>query len=103
MKIWQALSLVVLLAALLVLSSCELLGALGTERSEQQQAYEEQLKAYREYQEKLKAYREQQEAYQREVIEAYNEQLKNVYGEYEEGIKAWHEERQKQLEEIGAE
>jgi len=99
MKIWQALSLVVLLAALPVLSSCELLGALGTERNEQQQAYEEQLKAYREYQEKLKAYREQQEAYQREVIEAYNEQLKNVYGEYEKGIEAWYEERQKSIEE----
>jgi len=103
MKIWQALSLVVLLTALPVLSSCELLGTFGAGRDQQQQAYEEQLKAYREYQEQLKAYREQQEAYQREVIEAYNEQLKNVYGEYEKGIEAWYEERQKQLEEIGAE
>jgi flagellar motility protein MotE (MotC chaperone) len=99
MKIWQAFLLAALLAVLPILTSCELLGALGTGKSAEQQAYEEQLKAYREYQEQLKAYREQQEAYRQEVIKAYNEQLKNVYGEYEEGIEAWYEERQKSIEE----
>ena len=100
MKLWQGLLLVVLLAVLPVLSACELFG-FGTSR--EQQAYEEQLKAYREYQEKLKAYQEQREAYNREVIETYNEQLKKVYGQYEEGIETWHEEQQKQWEELGAE
>ena len=97
MKLWQGLLLAVLLAFLPVLSACELLG-FGP--SPEQQAYEEQLKAYREYQEKLKAYQERREAYNRELIEAYNEQLKEVYKEYEKGIETWHEERNKQWEEI---
>ncbi|HUU65435.1 MAG TPA: hypothetical protein VMW37_04945 [Dehalococcoidales bacterium] len=100
MKLWQGLLLVVLLAALPVLSACELFGS-GTSR--EQQAYEEQLEAYREYQEKLKEYQEQREAYNREVIEIYNEQLKKAYKQYEEGIETWQEERQKQWEELGAE
>ncbi|MFQ5996055.1 MAG: hypothetical protein ACE5KP_00305 [Dehalococcoidales bacterium] len=99
MKIWQTFLLAVLLAVLPVLTSCELLEALGTGKSAEQEAYEAQLKAYREYQEQLKAYREQREAYQQEVIKAYNEQLKEVYGEYEKGIETWHEERQKSIKE----
>jgi hypothetical protein len=100
MKLWQGLLLAVLLAVLPVLSACELF---GTGTSPEQQAYEEQLKAYREYQEKLKAYRERREAYNRELIEAYNEQMKEVYKEYERGIETWNEERQKQWEELGEE
>jgi len=90
MKLWQGLLLVVLLAVLPVLSACELF---GTGTSPEQQAYEEQLKAYR----------ERREAYNRELIEAYNEQMKEVYKEYERGIETWNEERQKQWEELGAE
>ncbi len=100
MKIWQTFLIVVLLAALPVLSSCELL---GTGKSAEQQAYEEQLRAYREYQEQMKEYQEQQEAYRQEVIKAYNEYLKNVYGEYEKGIEDWYEERQKSIEEAAGE
>jgi len=102
MKLWQSLLLVVLLAALPVLSACEFFEAVGGGR-EQQQAYQEQLKAYEAYQEQLNAYQEQREAYNQQLIEAYNQQFSETYKEYEDKLKLWHEERNKQLEQIGAE
>jgi len=94
MKLWQGVISIMVLLAIIPLSGCDYLG-----RGSQQQAYEEQLKAYQEYNKQLKAYREQQQEYQRKVVEAYNEQLPNVYKEYSEGLNQYYEDRQKTIEE----
>lgn len=95
MKSWHVLFLVALLAVLPALSACQLFGASDRE----QQAYEEQLRIYKEYQEQLNQYYEQRKTYNEEVAEAYQQQLAEMYKTYQEQLNLQQEEQRKALEE----
>ena len=90
MKIWQGILLVILLAAMPVLSACDLLGMGNSQAQKDREYYEQQLEAYQKVQEA-----------NRKAQEAYNEQLRQGLEEY---YKAWQEhqfqQQMKQLEQL---
>jgi hypothetical protein len=77
MKKWQAISVLVLVTSLLVLSACDLLG-LGSSKSEEREYYEQQIKAYQQVQE---ANRKAQEAYY-ESLQKGLEEWSKAYAEW---------------------
>jgi hypothetical protein len=93
MKFWQGIIAIMVILAIMPLSSCEYLGL-----DNRQREYEEQIKIYEEYNKRMKEHRERQQEYQRKVIEAYNKQMTDVYKEYSEGLTDYYEGRQKSIE-----
>jgi hypothetical protein len=94
MRLWQAAPLVVLLVSLPVLSACDFLG-LGSKKSQEQEAYEQQVKALEEQQAAQEEYQKEQQQYYDQVQKA----LDDYYKQYE----AYQEQQvQQQLQAQGA-
>ncbi len=78
MKIWQVITLVVLLVSLPVLSACNLFGG----SNDEEEYYRQQLEALRQQQE---AYRKSQEEYYKKLAEGLNEYLE-AYQDYQDQV-----------------
>jgi uncharacterized protein HemX len=85
MKKWQGILLAILIAAVPVLSACDMLG------------FDSKSKQQKEYEERLKAIEEQQEA-NRKAQEEYYKQLEDSLNDY---LKQYQEYQKQQLEQQG--
>ena len=103
MKLWQAVTLIAAMSAIVPLSACEYPGFEYLYRGNQQSAHEEQLKIYQEYNEQMKAYREWQEEYREQIAEEYNKQMTEAYKKYSERLTDYFEGRQEAIVEAIAE
>jgi uncharacterized protein HemX len=83
MRLWQAAPLVILLISLPVLSACDFLGLGGSKKTQEQEAYEKQVKALQEQQEANERYQQEQQQYYEQIQKALEEYYKQ-YNEYQQ-------------------
>jgi predicted metalloprotease len=94
MKLWHAAVLVVLLMSIITLTACDIFGS-GRKRTQEQERFEQQLKAIQEQQEANERYQQEQKEYYEQIQKA----LEDYYKQYEEYQQA---QVEAQLQQQGA-